>query len=481
MAIHDVFQDPLVGRYTDKKMQKLFSDDFKFSTWRKCWIALAESQMELGLRQVSQDMIDEMKAFVSDIDYDVVRKKEAEIRHDVMAHVHEFGQKCPKAKGIIHLGATSQFVVCNTDLIQIKEALKIIKKDLVNGIDRLSKFSEEHKGLVTLGYTHYQPAQPTTLGKRMTIYLQDLLLDLKNLEELEKNIRARGAKGTTGTQASFMELFDDDYEKVKELDALVSKKLGFDSSYDVTGQTYSRKIDSIISKTLVGIGETVHKFAVDLRLMSNLKIMEEPFSKNQTGSSAMAYKRNPMRSERMTALCRKLIGLQDDFSHTYVNQWFERTLDDSSIRRIALPQMFLLLNAILKLFVNVTSGMVVYPAIIKRHLEQELPFMATEVILMDLAKNGKDRQEMHEIIKKHSVAAAAEFKNKGKDNDLFERLMMDPELDLDMEYFENLLETPERFAGAAEKQVEDYLNEIVKPILESYESLINSSDVDINV
>jgi adenylosuccinate lyase len=479
MGEHDIYKDPLVSRYTDREMQHIFSEDFKFQTWRKCWIALAEAQMELGLPQITSEMIDELVAAQKDIDYDFAKEKEKEIRHDVMAHVHEFGTHCPKAKGIIHLGATSQFVCCNTDLIQIREALKLIKTALINTINNLAKFAEEQKSLVTLGYTHYQPAQPTTIGKRFTIYIQDLLIDLKQLEQIE--LKARGAKGTTGTQASYMELFNNDFEKVKELDKLVSKKLGFETSFPVTGQTYTRKFDSIIAKTLAGIAESAHKFAVDLRLMSNLKIMEEPFEKSQTGSSAMAYKRNPMRSERMTALSRKLINLQLDFSHTHANQWFERTLDDSSIRRISLPQSFLLANAILKLYQNITDGMVVYPAQIKKHLDQELPFMATEVILMELAKQGHDRQEMHEIIKQHSVSSAKTVKMEGKANDLFKRLAEDPGIPVDEDFLHSLLQNPERFAGAAEKQTEEFLEKEVKVVLEKYNELIGSSSDEINV
>ncbi|MBW2981678.1 adenylosuccinate lyase [Candidatus Woesearchaeota archaeon] len=479
MGEHDVYKDPLVSRYTDKEMQYIFSDNFKFQTWRRCWIALAESQMELGLPQITQEMIDELIAAQKTIDYNIAKEKEKEIRHDVMAHVYEYGTHCPKAKGVIHLGATSQFVCCNTDLIQIREALKLIKTALVNTINNLAKFAEENKSLVTLGYTHYQPAQPTTIGKRFTIYIQDLLLDLKQLEDIE--IKARGAKGTVGTQASYLELFNEDFEKVKELDRLVSQKLGFSDSFPVTGQTYTRKFDSIIAKMLAGIAESAHKFAVDMRLMSNLKIMEEPFAKSQTGSSAMAYKRNPMRSERMTSLSRKLINLQLDFSHTHANQWFERTLDDSSIRRISLPQSFLLANAILKLYQNITDGMVVYPAQIKKHLDQELPFMATEVILMELAKQGYDRQEMHEIIKQHSVSAAKAVKIEGKPNDLFKRLAQDPGIPVDEDFLHKLLHNPERFAGAAELQTEEFLEKEVKPVLDEYRNLIGSSDSEINV
>jgi adenylosuccinate lyase len=479
MGEHDVYKDPLVSRYTDRFMQHIFSDDFKFQTWRKCWTALAESQMELGLPQITSSMVDEMIAAQKEIDYDIAAEKEKEIRHDVMAHVYEYGTHCPKAKGIIHLGATSQFVCCNTDLIQIREALKLIKIGLINTTNNLAKFAAEHKSLVTLGYTHYQPAQPTTIGKRFCLYIQDLLLDLKQLENLE--LKARGAKGTTGTQASYMELFNNNFEKVKELDRLVSKKLGFESSFSVTGQTYTRKFDSIVVKVLAGIAESAHKFAVDLRLMSNLKIMEEPFEKSQTGSSAMAYKRNPMRSERMTSLSRKLINLQLDFSHIHANQWFERTLDDSSIRRIDIPQAFLLANAILKLYQNISDGMVVYPAQIKKHLEQELPFMATEVILMELSKKGHDRQEMHEIIKQHSVSSAKAVKMEGKPNDLFRRLAQDPGIPVDEDFLFLLLKNSERFAGAAELQTEEFLENDVKPVLEKYNELIGSSSDEINV
>ncbi|MBC8500544.1 MAG: adenylosuccinate lyase [Nanoarchaeota archaeon] len=478
---HDVYQEPLVSRYTDKAMQRIFSDDFKFRTWRRCWIALAEAQMELGLEQVTPEMVEELKAYQNFIDYEVVRKKEEEIRHDVMAHVYEYGLRCPTAKGIIHLGATSQFVGCNTDLIQQREALKLIKVDLVNTIYNLARFAEKYKNLVTLGFTHYQPAQPTTVGKRNTLYINDLLFDINQIENVEGLVMARGAKGTVGTQASYLELFDNDYEKVKELDRLVSEKLGFEGYFPVTGQTYTRKLDTIIAKTLAGTGESAHKFAVDLRLLSNLKMQEEPFAKGQTGSSAMAYKRNPMRSERMTGLTEKLMNLSVDFAHIHANQWFERTLDDSAIRRMDIPQIFLLANAVLKLYQNITDGMVVYPAQIRRHLKQELPFMATETILMDLSKKGHDRQEMHEIIKIHSVAAGKAVKEKGKPNDLFERLAADPAIPVSRKYLDELLKNPERFAGAAAQQTEEFLQENVQPVLDKYQDLIGKSDSTINV
>lgn len=479
--VHDTYRDPLVSRYTDKEMQGIFSDDFKFQTWRSCWIALAEAQMELGIKQINNQMIEEMRAAQKNIDYEVAKQKEKEVRHDVMAHVFEFGTHCPTAKGIIHLGATSQFVCCNTDLVQIREALKIIKRGLVNTIYNLAGLAEKNKDLTMLGYTHYQPAQPTTLGKRVTLYIQDLLLDLKNIENAESLIKARGAKGTVGTQASYLELFGGDYEKVKELDALVSKKLGFPESYSVTGQTYPRKIDTIISKALGGVGESAHKFAVDLRLLSNLKVLEEPFAEKQTGSSAMAYKRNPMRSERMSGLSRKLINLQLDFSHTNANQWFERTLDDSAIRRIIIPQMFLLTNAILKLYENITGGIVIYPEQIKKQLKEELPFMATEAIIVELVKKGEDRQKMHEIIKKHSVEAGQSIKKYGKRNDLFERLASDASIPVTQEYLEDLLEDTARFAGAASVQTEEFIKKEVGPILGKYSGLIGKSNAAINV
>lgn len=481
MGERDVYQEPLVSRYTDKAMQRIFSDNFKFSTWRKCWTALAEAQMELGIPQISQAMVDEMAKAQKEIDYDAVRQKEKETRHDVMSHLHEFGTRCPAAKGIMHLGATSQFVCCNTELIQIREALKLVKAGIVNTVSNLSRFAGEHAALVTLGYTHFQPAQPTTIGKRITLYIQDLLWDLKKIEQVESSIKARGAKGTTGTQASFMELFSNDFERVKQLDALVSKKLGFESSYPVTGQTYPRKLDSATAKALAGVAESAHKFAVDMRLLSNLKIMEEPFEKTQTGSSAMAYKRNPMRSERMTSLSRKLINLQADFSHIHANQWFERTLDDSSARRMSIPQMFLLANAVLKLYQNISDSMVVYPAQIRKHLEEELPFMATEAILMELCRKGEDRQKMHEIIKRHSAEAARQVKEHGKKNDLFMRLAEDSEIPVTKEFLDVLLENPARFAGAAPLQTKEFLKINVQPVLAKYKELVGEANPEIDV
>ncbi|NOX81304.1 MAG: adenylosuccinate lyase, partial [Deltaproteobacteria bacterium] len=396
---HEIYQEPLVSRYTCREMQELFSERFKFTTWRRCWVALAEAQHELGLGLVTREMVDELKAHVEDIDFDMAARKEKEIRHDVMAHVYTYGRQCPKAEAIIHLGATSQFVVCHTDLIIQKKALRLVKKSLINVIANLATFCRKYKDMATLGFTHYQPAQPTTVGKRNTLYIQDLLMDLDYIEHLEHQVRARGAKGTVGTQATFLELFDNDHAKVRELDRLVAAKLGFAEVFAVTGQTYPRKLDMKTAETLAGLGASAHKFAVDLRLLSNLKVQEEPFAKKQVGSSAMAYKRNPMRSERMTGLSRKLMGLPVNFAATAANQWFERTLDDSAIRRMDLAQAFLLADAILRLYINITKDMVVYPKQIERYLRAELPFMATEKILMACVERGKSRQEIHGVIR----------------------------------------------------------------------------------
>jgi len=476
-----IYQEPLVSRYTSKEMQHLFSEQKKFETWRRCWIALAEAQHELGLELVSAAMVEEMKRHATDIDFEVAARKEKEIRHDVMAHVYTYGLQCPTAEPIIHLGATSQFVGCNADLLIQKEALLLIKKSLVNVIRNLASFCLTYKDLATLGYTHYQAAQPTTVGKRNTLYIQDLIMDLDYLESLERQIKARGAKGTVGTQATFMELFKNDHEKVKALDKLVASKLGFSEIFNVTGQTYTRKLDMKTAETLAGVGASAHKFAVDLRLLSNLKVQEEPFAKNQVGSSAMAYKRNPMRSERMTGLARKLMGLPADFAATYANQWFERTLDDSAIRRMDIPQAFLLTDAILRLFTNITEGMVVYPKQIERHLSQELPFMATEKILMACVERGKSRQEMHEVIKVHSVAAGLVVKEEGKDNDLLARLGNDDHIPFSYNELLDLIGDSSQFAGRACAQTEEYIHTIVEPRLASYQNLLTIDHVDLQV
>ena len=480
---HDVYQEPLVSRYTSREMQELFSEQTKFETWRRCWIALAEAQHELGLSDiVTKEMIEELKKHATDINFKVAAEKEKEIRHDVMAHVYAYGQQCPIAEPIIHLGATSQFVGCNTDLLIQKKALRLVKKAVVNVIANLAKFSSENKGLATLGYTHYQPAQPTTVGKRHTLYIQDLIMDLDYIENLEAQIKARGAKGTVGTQATFLELFKGAHEKVRQLDRLVATKLGFDDVFAVTGQTYTRKLDMKTAETLAGIGASAHKFAVDLRLLSNLKVQEEPFAAKQVGSSAMAYKRNPMRSERMTSLARKLMGLPADCSATFANQWFERTLDDSAIRRMDIPQAFLLTDAILKLYINITSQMIVYRKQIERHLKNELPFMSTEKILMACcADKGECRQEMHEVIKKHSVDAGRVVKGEGRDNDLLERLGNDPAVPFDQPALERLLGDAQEFTGRAKEQTEEYLAEVVNPLLEKYQDLLGDVDSSLKV
>lgn len=478
----DIYQEPLVSRYTSREMQELFSERTRILTWRRCWIALAEAQHELGLTEiVTSRMINELKEHLEDIDFDLAAKKEKEIRHDVMAHVFVYGQKCPEAEGIIHLGATSQYVVCNTDLIIQKKALQLIKTSLVNVIANLSVFSSKYKDLATLGYTHYQPAQPTTVGKRTTLYIQDLILDLDYLEYLEKQIKARGAKGTVGTQATFLDLFKGDHEKVRQLDKLVAAKLGFDQQFPVTGQTYPRKLDMKIAETLAGIGASAHKFAVDLRLLSNLKVLEEPFAKDQVGSSAMAYKRNPMRSERMTGLARKLMNLPVDFAATYANQWFERTLDDSAIRRMDIPQAFLLADAILKLYINISSDMVVFPKQIESHLRRELPFMATEKILMAGVEKGRSRQRLHEIIKTHSLAAGKAVKEEGRDNDLLQRLADDEEVPFTLAELEDMVGNYKQFTGRAKEQTEEYLDEVVHPRLSRYKHLLGKADGEISV
>jgi adenylosuccinate lyase len=478
----EIYQEPLVSRYTSREMQEIFSERTRIRTWRRCWIALAEAQNELGLSDiVTREMINELKEHADDIDFDLAASKEKEIRHDVMAHVFTYGQKCPKAEGIIHLGATSQYVVCNTDLLLQKKALQLIKNGLANVIANLDSFSNKYKGLATLGYTHYQPAQPTTVGNRTTLYIQDLLLDLDYLEDLEKKIKARGAKGTVGTQATFLELFNGDHEKVRQLDSLVAAKLGFDKHFPVTGQTYPRKLDMKTAETLAGIGASAHKFAVDLRLLSNLKVMEEPFAKKQVGSSAMAYKRNPMRSERMTGLARKLMGLTANFSATYANQWLERTLDDSAIRRMDIPQAFLLTDAILKLYINISSDIVVFPKQIKRHLLQEIPFMATEKILMAGVEKGKSRQDLHEVIKMHSLAAGKVVKEEGKENDLLQRLANDPEIPFTADELDDMIGNFQQFTGRAEEQTEEYLTTFVQPRLEPYKEILGKVDAELSV
>ncbi len=478
----EIYQEPLVSRYTSPEMQFLFSERNKFTLWRKCWLALAEAQYELGLTDIiTPEMLDQMRANVDNIDFEVAAAQEKKIRHDVMAHVYEFGLKCPAAAGIIHLGATSQFVVCNTDLIIQKKAMEMVRSALLNAIQNLAEFCDKYKDLPTLGYTHYQPAQPTTVGKRNTLYLQDLVMDLDYVDFYLSQQKARGAKGTVGTQATFLELFKGDHKKVRELDLLVAKKLGFSKVFNVTGQTYTRKLDMKLAETLSGIAATTHKFAVDLRLLSNLKVQEEPFEKNQTGSSAMAYKRNPMRSERLCGLARKLMILPTDFVGTYSNQWFERTLDDSAIRRMDIPQAFLLTDAILRIFNNVSSDMVVFPKQIERYLLQELPFMSTEKILMMAVEKGESRQEMHEVVKEHSLAAGRNVKENGAGNDLIERMAADPRIPFTHEEMEAMISDYTQFTGRAEAQTTEYLEEVVRPLLSANKDRMTAVDSVLNV
>lgn len=462
----NIYSNPLAERYSSKEMLENFSPDKKFSTWRKLWIALAESEKELGLH-ITDEQIAEMKANIYNIDYELAAKKESEFRHDVMAHVHTFGTQAPKAMPIIHLGATSAFVGDNTDLIQIKDGLDIVKTKLVNVISEMSKFAMEYKDLPTLGFTHFQAAQLTTVGKRATLWLQSLLLDLEELEFREKILRFRGVKGTTGTQASFKELFNDDFSKVKALDEKITEKMGFDKRFLVTGQTYDRKIDSEIMNLLANIAQSAHKFTNDLRLLQHLKEVEEPFEKSQIGSSAMAYKRNPMRSERISSLAKFVIALQQSTAMTAATQWFERTLDDSANKRLSLPQAFLAIDAILIIWKNVLDGLVVYPKMIEKRIMAELPFMSTEYIIMECVKNGGDRQELHERIRVHSMEAGKMVKIEGKENDLIERILNDKYFNLDKARLLEIL-SPKNFIGFAPEQTEEFVNIEVNPILERY-------------
>ena len=462
----NIYSNPLAERYSSKEMLENFSPDKKFSTWRKLWIALAESEKELGLH-ITDEQIAEMKANIYNIDYELAAKKGSEFRHDVMAHVHTFGTQAPKAMPIIHLGATSAFVGDNTDLIQIKDGLDIVKTKLVNVISEMSKFAMEYKDLPTLGFTHFQAAQLTTVGKRATLWLQSLLLDLEELEFREKTLRFRGVKGTTGTQASFKELFNDDFSKVKALDEKITEKMGFDKRFLVTGQTYDRKVDSEIMNLLANIAQSAHKFTNDLRLLQHLKEVEEPFEKSQIGSSAMAYKRNPMRSERISSLAKFVIALQQSTAMTAATQWFERTLDDSANKRLSLPQAFLAIDAILIIWKNVLDGLVVYPKMIEKRIMAELPFMSTEYIIMECVKNGGDRQELHERIRVHSMEAGKMVKIEGKENDLIERILNDKYFNLDKARLLEIL-SPKNFIGFAPEQTEEFVNIEVNPILERY-------------
>lgn len=464
------YQNPLESRYSSEEMLYNFSPNKKFRSWRQLWIALAEIEQQLGL-EITDEQIAQLKANETNIDFEKAAEYEKKFRHDVMAHVHAYGDVAPLAKGIIHLGATSAFVGDNTDLIQIRDGLRILKKKLVNVIQPLADFALKYKDLPTLGFTHYQPAQLTTVGKRATLWLQSLLLDFEELEFFLDTLRFRGVKGTTGTAASFLELFEGDYEKVKTLDRELSKRFGFDKVFMVSGQTYDRKIDAKVLALLSNIAQSAHKFTNDLRLLQNLKEVEEPFGKNQIGSSAMAYKRNPMRSERIGALSKYVISLSTSSAMVAATQWFERTLDDSANKRLTIPQAFLAVDAILLIWNNILDGLVVYENRIKKHIQEELPFMATEYIIMEEVKAGGDRQEIHEIIRQHSMEASKKVKMEGKENDLIERIIADDRLHMDKSNLQLVLD-PKNFIGFAPRQTEEFIEKEIKPIVEKYKNLI---------
>ena len=474
----NTYESPLNTRYASKEMQYIFSPDKKFTTWRKLWIALAESEKELGL-PITDEQIAEMKQFAEDINYDVAKKREREVRHDVMSHVYAYGVQCPKAKPIIHLGATSCYVGDNTDIIVMTEAMELIKKKLVNLIARLSEFAMKYKDLPTLAFTHFQAAQPTTVGKRATLWIMELLCDLEEVNHRLDNIMLRGCKGTTGTQASFLELFDGDHEKCKELDRKIAEKMGFKKCYPVTGQTYPRKLDTMMLNTLSLIAQSAYKFSNDIRLLQHLKEIEEPFEKSQIGSSAMAYKRNPMRSERIGSLARHVLVSALNPAITASTQWFERTLDDSANKRISVPESFLATDAILDLYINVTDGLVVYDKVIRKHFMEEIPFMATENIMMDAVKRGGDRQELHELIRTYSMEAGKRVKLEGKENNLPDLIAADSTFGLTLEEI-NAIMLPENFVGRAPEQTVDFINENVKPVLEENKDLLGL-EVEINV
>ena len=475
----NAYESPLSSRYSGNEMKYIFSPDKKFRTWRRLWIALAEAEMELGL-PITQEQIDELKAHQDDINYELAQEREKLVRHDVMSHVYAYGQQCPNAKGIIHLGATSCYVGDNTDLIIMREGLELVRNKLITVIRNLSKFADEYKALPTLAFTHFQPAQPTTVGKRATLWIQDLLLDLEDVEYMLSKAKLLGSKGTTGTQASFLELFEGDHEKCKAIDRKIAEKMGFKGCYAVSGQTYSRKIDSQYLNVLAGIAQSAAKFSNDIRLLQHLKEVEEPFEKNQIGSSAMAYKRNPMRSERIGSLSRYVMVDVLNAYFTSATQWFERTLDDSANKRLSIPEAFLAIDGILNLYANVADGLVVYPKVIESRLMKELPFMATENIMMDAVKNrGADRQALHERIRQHSMAASKVIKEEGGENDLLERIAADDAFGVSLEDLKDILQ-PEKYTGRAKEQTEDFLSKEVQPILDRY-SLIDDEKPEINV
>ena len=480
----DRYSSPLSERYASKEMQYIFSQDMKFSTWRKLWIALAQTEMELGLSEngkpvITQEQIDEMKEHVYDINYDVAKEREKLVRHDVMSHVYAFGQQCPKAAGIIHLGATSCYVGDNTDIIIMNEALKLVHKKLVNVIAELAKFADTYKNLPTLAFTHFQPAQPTTVGKRATLWTQEFLLDLEDLEYVLGTMKLLGSKGTTGTQASFLELFDGDQETIDKIDPMIAEKMGFKECYPVSGQTYSRKVDTRVANILAGIAASAHKMSNDIRLLQHLKEVEEPFEKSQIGSSAMAYKRNPMRSERIASLSRYVMVDALNPAITSATQWFERTLDDSANKRLSIPEGFLAIDGILDLCLNVVDGLVVYPKVIEKHMMAELPFMATENIMMDAVKAGGDRQELHERIRELSMEAGKTVKVEGKDNNLLELIAADPAFNLSLEDLQRSMD-PKKYIGRAKEQTERFVNTVVQPILDSHKELLGVK-AEINV
>jgi len=476
---YDKYVSPLSERYASKEMQYIFSPDMKFKTWRKLWIALAETEMELGLSQISKEQIDELKEHSEDINYDVAIEREKMVRHDVMSHVYAYGVQCPKAKGIIHLGATSCFVGDNTDIIVMSEALKLTKRKLVNVIAKLSEFAETYKALPTLGFTHFQPAQPTTVGKRATLWAQEFCLDLEELDFVCENMKLLGSKGTTGTQASFVELFDGNEEIIEKIDPMIAKKMGFSQCYPVSGQTYSRKVDTRVLNVLSAIAASAHKMSNDIRLLQHLKEVEEPFEKSQIGSSAMAYKRNPMRSERIASLARYVMIDALNPAITSATQWFERTLDDSANKRLSVPEGFLAVDGILDLCLNVVDGLVVYEKVITKRLMSELPFMATENIMMDAVKAGGDRQELHERIRELSMQAGANVKQKGLENNLLELIAQDQAFNLSLEELQATMD-PSKYVGRSKEQVEKFIELVVAPILKDNEELLGMT-AQINV
>ena len=474
----DRYVSPLSERYASKEMQYIFSPDMKFRTWRKLWIALAETEKELGLN-ITQEQIDELKEHAEDINYDVAKERERQVRHDVMSHVYAYGVQCPKAKGIIHLGATSCYVGDNTDIIVMTEALKLVRKKLVNVIAELSAFADKYKEQPTLAFTHFQPAQPTTVGKRATLWTQEFLLDLEDLEYVLSTMKLLGSKGTTGTQASFLELFDGDQETIDKIDPMIAEKMGFKECYPVSGQTYSRKVDTRVLNVLAGIAASAHKMSNDIRLLQHLKEVEEPFEKSQIGSSAMAYKRNPMRSERIASLSRYVMVDSLNPAITSATQWFERTLDDSANKRLSIPEGFLAIDGILDLCLNVVDGLVVYPKVIEKHMMAELPFMATENIMMDAVKAGGDRQELHERIRELSMEAGKTVKVEGKDNNLLELIAADPAFNLSLEDLQRSMD-PKKYVGRAKEQTERFVSKVVQPILDSHKDLLGIK-AEINV